>query len=41
MKGFNDMAELKKEFKSTNEMMMIINYDGGIDNVKDMCDGSD
>jgi isopentenyl diphosphate isomerase/L-lactate dehydrogenase-like FMN-dependent dehydrogenase len=22
-------------------MLMIINYDGGIDNVKDLCDGAD
>jgi len=35
MKGFNDVEDvMKKGFKLTNEMMMIINYDGGIDNLK-------
>ena len=42
MKGFNDVAALmneiepsKHQFTMTNEMMMIINYDGAIDNLKE------
>lgn len=42
MKGFNDVAEMMNEIKSgqhqfimTNAMMMIINYDGAIDNLKE------
>lgn len=40
MKGYNDQAELKGEFKMNLEMIMLINYDGGIDNVREMVEGS-
>lgn len=42
MKGFNDYAGTQsKSFEMTLEMLMIINYDGGIDNVREMVGGGD
>lgn len=41
MQGYNDQAEAKQEYKLSLEMLMLINYDGGIDNVREMVEGSD
>ena len=38
IQGYNKVANKRGEFELSNEMMMIIQYDGGIDNILEIID---